>query len=146
MSEETNTPKITVEAGRTYLCSIDTAIPGVSKQGTPRVTFDFVVIAGDRKGAHLREDFYLSTKAKWKITSLLEAVDEKSLGEREAVALMEKFSGKQLMIRTKEEPGRVDEKTGTEYPARVRAGSFRSAGAPSAAPVNPSAGGEEIPF
>ena len=146
MSNETKTERPKVEAGRTYLCSIDTAIPGVSKSGTPRVTFDFVVIAGERKGAHLREDFYLSTKAKWKIQSLLEAIDETSLGEREAVQLMEKFSGKKLMVRTKEEPGRVDEATGTEYPARVRASNFMSAGQAPAKVTNPPTGGEEIPF
>ena len=145
MSTENNTPKIQVEAGRTYLCSIDTAVPGVSKSGTPRVTFDFVVIAGDKKGAHLREDFYLSTAAKWKIQSLLDAVNEKALGEREAVALMEKFSGKKLMIRTKLEDGRVDEATGTEYPARVRASGFSSAGTDSQTVSNPK-GSEEIPF
>ena len=136
--------KPSVQAGRTYLCTIDSVLPGQSKSGTNKVTFSFIVTAGDAKNAILREDFYLTTKSQWKVKALLDALGMKKLGDRDAASLMNNFSGKQLLIRTKEEAGRVDEETGTEYPSRVRASSFQSATsspAPSAAPAS-----DETPF
>ena len=135
--------KPSVQAGRTYLCTIDSVL-GQSKSGTNKVTFSFIVTAGDAKNAILREDFYLTTKSQWKVKALLDALGMKKLGDRDAASLMNNFSGKQLLIRTKEEAGRVDEETGTEYPSRVRASSFQSATsspAPSAAPES-----DETPF
>lgn len=125
-----DTNKPAVQANRTYLCTIDSVLPGQSKTGTDKVTFSFIVSAGDAKNALIREDFYLTTKSQWKVKALLDALGMKKLGDRDAVSLMSTFSGKHILIRTKEEAGRVDEETGTEYPARVRAGSFQSTGAP----------------
>jgi hypothetical protein len=115
-----------IKANRTYICTIDSVLPGQSKTGTSKVTFSFVVETGDAKDAVLREDFYLTTKSQWKVKALLDALGMKKLGDRDPVSLMNNFSGKQVMIRTKEEAGRIDEETGTEYPARVRAGNFSS--------------------
>lgn len=123
-----STDKVQVQANRTYLCTIDSVLPGQSKTGTNKVTFSFIVAAGDATGALLREDFYMTTKSQWKIKALLDALGMKKLGDRDPVSLMNTFSGKQIVLRTKEEAGRVDETTGEEYPARVRAGSFLSAG------------------
>jgi hypothetical protein len=123
----TTTDKPTVEANRTYLCTIDSVLPGQSKTGTNKVTFSFIVTAGDAKGAVLREDFYLTTKSQWKVKALLDAIGAKKLGDRDPASLMNNFSGKTIVIRTKEEPARTDEETGNEYPARVRASNFLSA-------------------
>ena len=111
MSTETNKPS--VEANRTYLCTIDSVLPGQSKAGTNKVTFSFIVTAGDAKGAIIREDFYLTTKSQWKVKNLLDAVGMKKLGDRDPASLMNAFSGKQLLIRTKEEAARTAD-DGTE--------------------------------
>ena len=125
MSTETNRPA--VEANRTYLCTIDSVLPGQSKTGTNKVTFSFIVTAGDAKGAIVREDFYLTTKSQWKIKNLLDAVGMKKLGDRDPVSLMNTFSGKTILIRTKEEEGRTAD-DGTVYEARIRANQFLNAG------------------
>jgi hypothetical protein len=140
---DTNRPA--VKANRTYLCTIDSVLPGQSKTGTDKVTFSFIVSAGEAADSVIREDFYLTTKSQWKVKALLDALGMKKLGDRDAVSLMSNFSGKHLLIRTKEEAGRVDEETGTEYPARVRAGSFQSAGTPNTNTSNGNTDGN-VPF
>ena len=146
MSTDSNKPS--VEANRTYLCTIDSVLPGQSKAGTNKVTFSFIVTAGDAKGAILREDFYLTTKSQWKIKNLLDAVGMKKLGDRDPASLMNAFSGKQLLIRTKEEAARTAD-DGTEYDARIRAGAFINAGSQPEAPASASAASNDdgnVPF
>jgi len=144
MSTDSNKPS--VEANRTYLCTIDSVLPGQSKAGTNKVTFSFIVTAGDAKGAILREDFYLTTKSQWKIKNLLDAVGMKKLGDRDPASLMNAFSGKQLLIRTKEEAARTAD-DGTEYDARVRAGAFINAGSQPEAPASASSNDDgNVPF
>ena len=47
---DTNRPA--VKANRTYLCTIDSVLPGQSKTGTDKVTFSFIVSAGEAAYHH----------------------------------------------------------------------------------------------
>ena len=115
-----------LEAKRTYLMVIDTIEPVVSSQKkTPGLKLRLVVAAGPNKGDSLIDRIWYTGKKKsdWKKADFLKATGEKSLGNTDAISLMEKFTGKKLMVRTSLEEGRTAE-DGSKYDDQIRIGSF----------------------
>jgi hypothetical protein len=138
-----------LEAKRTYLCVVDTIEPIVSSvKGTPGLKLRLVVSAGPDKGTSLTDRIYYTGKKKsdWKKTDFLLACNEKSLGKTDAISLMEKFTGKKVLVRTAWEEGRTAE-DGTEYEGQIRIGGFQVS-AQSAAPTSDSSTPDntEVPF
>ena len=115
-----------LEAKRTYLMVVDTIEPIVSSQKkTPGLKLRLVVHAGPQKGESLVDRIYYTGKKKsdWKKADFLKATGEKTLGNTDAISLMEKFTGKKLMVRTMLEEGRTAE-DGSKYDDQIRIGAF----------------------
>lgn len=82
-----------------YLVSIKWAEKTLSNKGTPRISFQYEIVAGEHKGKVYREDAYLTSGSLWKVQTLAKAAGVKRAFDPDnGRDLLDAFVGKQLKI------------------------------------------------
>jgi hypothetical protein len=82
-----------------YLVSIKWAEKTLSNKGTPRIAFQYEIVAGEHKGKVYREDAYLTSGSLWKVQTLAKAAGVKRAFDPDnGRDLLDAFVGKQLKI------------------------------------------------
>jgi hypothetical protein len=82
-----------------YLVSVKWVEKTLSNKGTPRLSFQYEIVAGEHKGKIYREDAYLTAGSLWKVQTLAKAAGVKrAFDPDDGRDLLDAFVGKQLKI------------------------------------------------
>jgi hypothetical protein len=82
-----------------YPCAIAHVEKTFTKQGKPRLSFQFRIAAGTQKGRMLFTDAYLEGRGTWKIEMICEVTDiTEEFDIDDALSLVEVFQGRLLWV------------------------------------------------
>jgi len=84
-----------------HLCRIRHVEKSLAKTGSPRLAWQFEIVAGSLKNRIIFDDTYLTESSLWKVQSLAAAAGlkaEESFDPDKPAELIEKFQGRQLWV------------------------------------------------